>query len=75
MGDGAAAWLHRGGSAQCAPTGSRMPDGSNGGNGDGSVRFFRTGDLGRVDAGSGLLVLGGRLDLQVKIRGVHTMAR
>lgn len=70
MGDGAAAWLQGGGSAQYASTGSRMPGGGDGGDG-GSVRFFRTGDLGRVDAGSGLLVLGGRCDLQIKIRGVR----
>lgn len=79
LGDGAAAWLQGGRSAHCASPGSHMPDGGDGNSGGGSdggsngdsVLFFRTGDLGRVDAGSGLLVLGGRRDLQIKIRGVH----
>ena len=40
-----------------------------GSSGSGSVRFFRTGDMGQLDKRSGLLCLVGRLDLQVKIRG------
>lgn len=73
LGQGAAAWLQRGCIDQCSSPSSRLPGGSAGSSDGGCVHFFRTGDLGRVDAGSGLLVLGGRRDLQVKIRGVHTM--
>ncbi len=56
-GAGAAAWL------------AHITQGSTA---DGSccVRFFRTGDLGYVDAGSRMLHLAGRCDLQVKVRGV-----
>lgn len=67
LGEGAAAWLRA--ACQAGDSGtdcSCLPGGSS----SGSVRFCRTGDLGRVDVGSGMLLLSGRRDLQVKIRGV-----
>jgi acyl-CoA synthetase (AMP-forming)/AMP-acid ligase II len=70
LGEGAAAWLRAECSTSAPAAVSRVSDDSDG-SGSGGVRFFRTGDLGHVDAGGGLLMLGGRRDLQVKVRGVH----